>query len=152
MRFRVQVCGRRGIRFHSIRFGLLLRWLLRYCLWCVHRLCLSVVVAIESVYTVWWLWSVSAIIMESTPEQTAEGRALVTVLACVLEKLIQANAESGVSHVCSLYVVSTHLVLSVVFFFYCIFVPFQIRSEITLNHWWGSCSCCCKLCSFLCHE
>lgn len=35
--------------------------------------------------------------MESTPEQAAEGRALVTVLACVLEKLIQANANSGVS-------------------------------------------------------
>lgn len=35
--------------------------------------------------------------MESTPEQVSEGRALVTVLACVLEKLIQANANSGVS-------------------------------------------------------
>lgn len=35
--------------------------------------------------------------MESTPEQASEGRALVTVLACVLEKLIQANANSGVS-------------------------------------------------------
>lgn len=34
--------------------------------------------------------------MESTPEQASEGRALVTVLACVLEKLIQANANSGV--------------------------------------------------------
>lgn len=34
--------------------------------------------------------------MESTPEQAAEGRALVAVLACVLEKLIQANANSGV--------------------------------------------------------
>lgn len=36
--------------------------------------------------------------MESTPEQASEGRALVTVLACVLEKLIQANANSGVRH------------------------------------------------------
>lgn len=37
--------------------------------------------------------------MESTPEQASEGRALVTVLACVLEKLIQANANSGVSQI-----------------------------------------------------
>ncbi|CAM9420010.1 unnamed protein product, partial [Ectocarpus sp. 12 AP-2014] len=36
--------------------------------------------------------------MESTPEQVTEGRALVTVLACVLEKLIQANANSGHDH------------------------------------------------------
>ncbi|CAM9811554.1 unnamed protein product, partial [Discosporangium mesarthrocarpum] len=33
--------------------------------------------------------------MESTPQQAAEGKAIVTVLACVLNKLIQANASSG---------------------------------------------------------
>ena len=32
--------------------------------------------------------------MESTPEQTAEGKAVVTVLAAVLERLVKSNAQS----------------------------------------------------------
>lgn len=36
--------------------------------------------------------------MESSPEQTAEGKAIVTVLACVLARLIEANSLSGHEH------------------------------------------------------
>ncbi len=35
--------------------------------------------------------------MESTPQQTAEGKAVVTVLAAVLERLVKSNAHSTTS-------------------------------------------------------
>eukprot|EP00551_Chaetoceros_affinis_P002867 CAMPEP_0203637892 /NCGR_PEP_ID=MMETSP0088-20131115/4081_1 /ASSEMBLY_ACC=CAM_ASM_001087 /TAXON_ID=426623 /ORGANISM="Chaetoceros affinis, Strain CCMP159" /LENGTH=403 /DNA_ID=CAMNT_0050492431 /DNA_START=155 /DNA_END=1366 /DNA_ORIENTATION=+ len=35
--------------------------------------------------------------MESTPQQTAEGKAVVTVLAAVLERLVKSNANSAAS-------------------------------------------------------
>ena len=35
--------------------------------------------------------------METTPKQVVEGKALVKVLACLLERLIEANSNSGVS-------------------------------------------------------
>eukprot|EP00953_Heterococcus_sp_UTEX-ZZ885_P036036 18582-Heterococcus_DN1.PRE.1 len=36
--------------------------------------------------------------MESTPQLQAEGKAIVTVLACVLTRLIEANSASGHDH------------------------------------------------------
>ena len=33
--------------------------------------------------------------MESTPQQTAEGKAVVTVIAAVLERLVKSNVNSS---------------------------------------------------------